>query len=125
MDERLLVDFVTMAGSYPARQMAWSRPSDVAPGSSAARQLNLLDQLADGTCTASEFAHAWWKTRRASQANGERIKGPLADLVDRIFMLLEDYEVEPELSEPGDLSAAELSAAVRQVWDDFRRAGAE
>ncbi|MER6025622.1 hypothetical protein [Streptomyces sp. NPDC001851] len=110
-----------VADSYPARQRAWSRPSDVAPGSSAARQLELLDQLVEGTCTASDFAHGWWKARRASQMDGERIQGPLADLFDRVFMLLEDYEVEPDLREPGDLSAAELSAAVRGVWNDFRR----
>ncbi|MFI1075414.1 hypothetical protein [Streptomyces puniciscabiei] len=36
-------------------------------------------------------------------------------------MLLEDYEVEPDLSEPGDLSAAELSMAVRDLWRDFHR----
>ncbi|MGW0206555.1 hypothetical protein ACWDZ8_12300 [Streptomyces sp. NPDC003233] len=123
--ERRHPGLVTVADSYPARQRAWSHPSDVTPGSSAARQLNLLDQLADGTCTAPEFAHAWWEARRASQMNGERIQGPLADLFDHIFMLLEDYEVEPELREPGDLSAAELSAAVRDVWDHFRRTDAE
>ncbi|MEU9477361.1 hypothetical protein [Streptomyces sp. NPDC048191] len=49
----------------------------------------------------------------------------LAELFDGIFMLLEDYEVEPDLREPGDLSASELFAAAREVWDTFRRSGAE
>jgi hypothetical protein len=110
-----------VADAYPALRRAWSRPSDVDRGSAAARQLALIDKSTKGTCTASEFAHGWWEARRASQSNGERIQAPLGDLFDRVFMLLEDYEVSPDLREPGDLSDAELAAAVREVQGEFLR----
>lgn len=111
---------MTVAAAYPSKRRACSSPDDVDPASAAARQLALLDAFADGTLNAPDFAHDWWEARRASQTNGERIQGPLSDLFDRVFMLLEDYSVGPDLREPGDLDDAELRAAVSETWDAFR-----
>ncbi|MBW5481793.1 colicin immunity domain-containing protein [Streptomyces bambusae] len=80
----------------------------------------LLDAFADGSCGAPDFAHGWWEARRASQANGERVQGALGDLFDQVFMILEDYEVDPAFAEPGDLDDAGLKAAVRAAWEAFR-----
>ncbi|MFJ8544168.1 hypothetical protein ACIRFH_19470 [Streptomyces sp. NPDC093586] len=113
----------SVAASYPPGHRAWSHPGDVGPDSAAARQLELLDAFTDGSCSAPVFAHDWWKARRASQANGERVQGALGDLFDQVFMILEDYSVDPDLAEPGDLDDAGLQTAVRAAWEAFRPCG--
>lgn len=109
-----------VAGAYPPAHTAWSHVADIDPASATARQLALLDELRGGTRSAPDFAREWWEARRTSQANGERVRGSVADLLDRVFMILEDYSIDPELSEPGDLSDAELRDVVSEVWDAFR-----
>lgn len=109
-----------VAAAYGPEHRAWSHPDDIDPASAAARQVALLDAFTDGTCDAPDFAHGWWEARRASQANGERIQGALGVLFDQVFMILEDYAVDPELAEPGDLDDAGLKAAVCAAWDAFR-----
>ncbi|KMO98802.1 hypothetical protein ACS04_05920 [Streptomyces roseus] len=109
-----------VAAEYGPVHRAWTHPDDVAPTSAAARQVALLDAFADGTCGAPDFAHGWWEARRASQAQGERVQGPLGALFDQVFMLLEDYAVDPEFAEPGDLDDAGLKAAARAALDAFR-----
>ncbi|MER5478959.1 hypothetical protein ABT026_18610 [Streptomyces sp. NPDC002734] len=109
-----------VAAAHPLRNRAWSRPEDVTPDSAAARLLTLLDAFTNGSCTAPEFARGWWENQRASQANGERIREPLADLFDQVFLTLEDYAIEPELAEPGDLDDAQLREAVIRTWSAFR-----
>jgi len=59
--------------------------------------------------------------RRASQTYGERVRGALGDLLDEVFMILEEYSVDPDLAEPGDLDDAGLRTAVRATWEAFRR----
>ncbi|WP_286252784.1 colicin immunity domain-containing protein [Streptomyces graminofaciens] len=110
-----------VATAHPPARRAWAYPADVSPGSEVGRQLSLLNEFTDGTRSAPEFARDWWEARRASQANGERIQAPLSDLFDQVFMMLEDYAVDPDLREPGDLTDAEIQAAVREIWDPFRR----
>jgi hypothetical protein len=113
----------SVAASHPPGHRAWSHPGDVDPASAAARQLELLGAFTEGICSAPDFAHGWWEARRASQANGERVQGALGDLFDQVFMILEDYSVDPELAEPGDLDDAGLQTAVRAAWETFRRCG--
>ena len=112
---------VSVAASYPPDHRAWSHPGDVDPASAAARQLALLEAFTDGTCGAPDFAHGWWEARRASQRNGERVQGALGDLFDQVFMILEDYSVDPAFAEPGDLDDAGLRAAVRTAWEAQRK----
>ncbi|QYX77778.1 colicin immunity domain-containing protein [Streptomyces akebiae] len=109
----------TVSAAYPSARGAWSDPADVPLGSAAAQLLALLDKFVGGTCSAPEFAHGWWEARRASRANGERIQGPLADLFDRVFMTLEDYSVDPELWEPGELTDSELKTAIQEIGNTF------
>ncbi|MFC8268052.1 hypothetical protein ACFUIZ_20315 [Streptomyces cinereoruber] len=99
----------------PPRRRSWRTPADVAPDSAAAEQLRLLDGFASGRITAADFALGWHPARRASTANGERLHGPLYALFNEVFMLLEDYTHDPSLREEGDLSDAELLAAVKAL----------
>ncbi|WP_432127107.1 hypothetical protein [Streptomyces sp. bgisy082] len=99
----------------PPRRRSWRTPADVAPDSAAAEQLRLLDGFTSGRTSAADFALGWYPARSASTANGERLHGPLSDLFERIFMLLEDYTHDPSLREEGDLSDAELLTAVKAL----------
>ncbi|MDX3539137.1 hypothetical protein PV721_33395 [Streptomyces sp. MB09-01] len=109
-----------VAAAYGPEHRAWSHLDDIDPASAAARQVALLEAFTDGSCGAPDFAHGWWEARRASQANGERIQGALGALFDEVFMILEDYAIDPEFAEPGDLDDAGLEAALRAAWDAFR-----
>lgn len=111
-----------MAPLFPASaQRAWSRPEDVPPNTATAKHLDLLQEFTDGTLPGFTFARTWLQTRRTAQSNGERVRGPLEELFDRVFMLLEDYEVEPHLAEPGDLSDVELRTAIAELWHRMPR----
>ncbi|MEU0336968.1 hypothetical protein [Streptomyces sp. NPDC006193] len=114
-----------VAAAHPAEHHAGSHPAEVEPHSAAAQQLELLEAFTQGAYSAPDFAHDWWEARRVSQANGERLRGPLADLFGRVFMLLEDYSVDPELAEPGDLSDTDLRTAVTAAWNTFGQFSAE
>lgn len=80
-----------------------------------ARQLGLLEAFVSGRCEAPEFAAGWWAERRAAQTAGERVGRELAALLDRVFMILEDYTPDPDLREQGDLTDAELREIVRSA----------
>ncbi|MEV3872674.1 hypothetical protein [Streptomyces sp. NPDC049906] len=110
-----------VAAAHPPRHRAWAHPDDVDPASAAARQLALLDAFAEGSCGAPGFADGWWKARRASQTNGERIQGALGAFFDQVFMILEDYTADPDLAEPGDLDDDGLRAAVQEARKTFHR----
>ncbi|MER7308670.1 colicin immunity domain-containing protein [Streptomyces griseoluteus] len=109
-------DLLAVAAAYAPTHHAWSHPAEVPPDTATAHHLHLLEEFTHGTLPAPAFAHAWWQTRRTTESNGERIRGPLEELFDRVFLLLEDYEVDPELAEPTDLTATELQAAVSEAY---------
>ncbi|MFG3047281.1 hypothetical protein ACGFZR_20415 [Streptomyces sp. NPDC048241] len=104
-----------VAAEYTPAHHAWSHRAEVTPNTATAQHLHLLEEFTDGTLPAHAFARTWWQTRRTAQSNGERIRGPLEELFDRVLALLEDYEVEPRLAEPDDLSEAELRTAIAEL----------
>jgi hypothetical protein len=111
-----------VAAAHPPRHRAWARPEEVDPATATARMLSLLRRFVQGTCSAREFAYGWWEARRAAQRDGERALAPLAGLLDRVFLLLEDYAVGPGPAEPGELDDAALRAAVTDAWLRLTRA---
>lgn len=110
-----------IATTYPPVHRAWSRPGDVTPGTASARLMSLLTSFTQGTCTAAEFADGWWEARRSAHSQGERASGHLTDLLDRVFMVLEDYTPDPELREPGDLTDSELREKIRSLVRETKR----
>ncbi len=78
--------------------------------------LSLIRAFAQGDCTAPEFAHGWWEAHRAARRAGERAVMPLAGLLERVFMSLEDYAGAPGPVEPGELDDAALRGAVGEAW---------
>ncbi|MDV5146880.1 colicin immunity domain-containing protein [Streptomyces sp. SBC-4] len=113
-----------IATAHPPTHRAGSHPSDVTPGTASARLMSLLGTFAQGTCTAPEFADGWWEARRAAHSQGERASEDLADLLDRVFTLLEDYTPDPALREPGDLTESELRERIHSLVRNTER-GAE
>ncbi|MFI9393009.1 hypothetical protein ACIG53_19205 [Streptomyces bauhiniae] len=109
-------ELLAVAATYVPTHHAWSDAAEVPPDTATAHHLDLLREFSNGTLPAPAFAHAWWQTRRTAQSNGERIRGPLQELFDHVFLLLEDYEVAPELAEPTDLTTTELRAAVIEAY---------
>ncbi|MEU6842934.1 colicin immunity domain-containing protein [Streptomyces sp. NPDC046716] len=77
--------------------------------------LNLLDSFLKDNISAPAFADGWWQERRAAQAGGERTQGQLSQLLEGVFMTLEDYSVDPSLREPGDLTDTELRARIKEI----------
>jgi hypothetical protein len=104
-----------VADAHPTAHRTWSRPADVESGSATARHLSLLTDFVSGTLPAAEFAQAWYQTRRVSRADGDRVRGDLATLLDHVFLTLEDYTWDPSLREPGDLTDTQLRDAISQI----------
>ncbi|MFD8296594.1 hypothetical protein ACFV13_10275 [Streptomyces bauhiniae] len=115
-------ELLAVAATYAPAHHAWSDAVEVPPNTATAHHLHLLQEFTNGTLPAPAFAHAWWQTRRTAQSNGERVRGPLEELFTHVFLLLEDYELDPELAEPTDLTATELQAAVTEVYRDSVKA---
>ncbi|TGN74825.1 hypothetical protein E5083_21915 [Streptomyces bauhiniae] len=111
-------ELLAVAATYVPTHHAWSDAAEVPPDTATAHHLNLLREFSNGTLPAPTFAYAWWQTRRTAKSNGERVRGPLEELFNHVFLLLEDYEVAPELAEPTDLTAPELQAAVTEAYRD-------
>lgn len=104
-----------LAGSLPPPHTAWARAEDVPSGTGTARQLELVRDFVTGSVGGTDFARGWLAAHRASRDDGERLRDPLLTALDQVFLLLEDYSIEPEFREPDDLTDQELRNAVRAV----------
>src|SRR5206468_7771759 len=62
---------------------AWSHPNDVDPASEAARQLTLLDALAERSLRAPDFAHGWWEAMREVRCAERRSEEHTSELQSR------------------------------------------
>ncbi|PZT72902.1 hypothetical protein DNK56_06095 [Streptomyces sp. AC1-42W] len=110
-------DLKDISQSFPSRHIAWARAREIPAGTSAARQVKLMQAFTVGSISGADFAREWLDARRASQNNGERLRDPLLTAFDQIFSLLEDYSIDPALKDPDDLSDEELTDAVRKVME--------
>jgi hypothetical protein len=63
---------------------------------------------------APQFAREWLEARR--RASTERVREPLSTTFDQIFSCLEDYSIDPEFAEPGDLADEEVVTCIERLW---------
>lgn len=104
-----------VAAQLPPREHSWGSPADVVPESNTARQLHLMRLLTSGEMDPSRFAREWLDSRRRASASGERVRKPLASVLDAVFSCLDDYSIDPQFAEPGDLTDEELVARVQDL----------
>jgi hypothetical protein len=98
----------TPASADNPRPRAWARPDEVDPASQVAQQLTLIDALINGSLPGPDFARAWLAARRESLNAGERLREPFDRALNEVFYAIEDYVIDPELREPGDMSDDDL-----------------
>ena len=112
---------VSGRGSKPR---AWANPDEVNPSSHVAQQLKLVDALLSGSLSGPDFARAWLAERRESLNMGERLREPFDRALNQAFYAIEDYVIDPELREPGDMTDDDLVncvAAARELVDGLRQ----
>ncbi|MEU0534018.1 hypothetical protein [Amycolatopsis tolypomycina] len=102
-------ELLAAAERFPPGAHAWRSPAEVASGSGVA--------FAHGDLSGAEFARRWYAARRRADERGERVRDRLAWLLGEVFFLLEDYPIDPELREPGDVTDEELLAGVRTLLE--------
>lgn len=104
-----------IAREFTPREAAWRSPKDVGTHTSTALQISLLRSLVTGEVSGPQFAQEWLEARRAAMNAGERVIDPLASLLDEVFATLEDYSIDPNLWEPGDLTDSDLTARIQDL----------
>lgn len=88
-------------------------PGPPPPPPGVAEQIGLLRELEAGRLSVAGFGKAWLQARRTSLGAGERVRPPLADVLDDVFRVVEDYPFDPTLREHDDSTDEEVVAAAR------------
>lgn len=97
---------------------AWHRPSEIPSDTGTGQQIASMRGLVDGSLSGAEFARAWLTGRRTALTRGERLRAPLARILDDVFFILEDeYAIDPLLRGPDDLSDEALVSRIRSALD--------
>jgi hypothetical protein len=76
-------------------------------------QLALMRDLTAGRIEAPDFARSWLSARRRSMDNRERVRERFDRIITDVFYVLDDYVIDPDLREQGDMDDEELTAKVR------------
>ncbi|WP_431874674.1 colicin immunity domain-containing protein [Amycolatopsis sacchari] len=113
-------ELAEVAREYPPRLRSWGSPGEATPGSGVAEQVELMNRLDRDELTGKDFMDRWLAARRRSQEAGERLRRPLAEALDQVFYALEDYEPDPGLRDPDELSDEDLLDQVRAALTRLR-----
>jgi hypothetical protein len=105
--------------SPPPKRRAWSSPSEVAPGTGVARQLELMHELIGARISGPEFARAWLAARRRALDEKERVRERFDRILTDVFYLLDDYVIDPSLRDAGDMTDEDLIERVRNALHDL------
>lgn len=97
----------------------WASPSEVAPGSATAAQLELMRDLVDGKIAGPGFARAWLSARRRILDVGERVRERFDRVLTDVFYLLDNYVINPALRGSDDMTDEELIVKVRAALNDL------
>ncbi|MEU3224455.1 hypothetical protein ABZ695_15005 [Streptomyces sp. NPDC006976] len=103
-----------VARGFGPRHIAWAHARNVPDGTATSQQVRLVRDFTAGAIGGTDFARGWLNARRAAQESGERLREPLLSAFQQVFLLLEDYSIDPALKGPTDLSEQELRDAVRK-----------
>lgn len=103
-----------VARDFGPRHIAWAHARNVPDGTATSQQVCLVRDFTAGAIGGADFARGWLNARRAAQESGERLREPLLSAFQQVFLLLEDYSIDPALKGPTDLSDQELRDAVRK-----------
>lgn len=103
-----------VARDFGPRHIAWAHARNVPGGTATSQQVRLVRGFTAGAIGGADFARGWLNGRRAAQESGERLREPLLSAFQQVFLLLEDYSIDPALKDPADLSDEELRDAVRK-----------
>nr|WP_237526295.1 colicin immunity domain-containing protein [Streptomyces sp. SID4913] len=104
----------SVARDFAPRHIAWAHARDVPDGTATSQQVCLVRDFTAGAIGGADFARGWLNARRAAQESGERLREPLLSAFQQVFLLLEDYSIDPALKDPTDLSDEQLRDAVRK-----------
>ncbi len=94
---------LAVSREYPPLWTAWGAPSQVAPGTNTARQLELMRRYVAGDISGPEFRRAWLQARTNALIAGERVAGRFERILHDVFYALDEYVPDPEIRCPRDL----------------------
>jgi hypothetical protein len=94
-------------------------PSEVDPSSATAEQVQSMRDLVGGEIAGSDFARAWLSARRRALEAGERVRDKFDRILTNVFYLLDDYVIDPNLRDSGDMTDEELAAKVRSALKEL------
>jgi Bacterial self-protective colicin-like immunity len=80
-----------------------------------------MQSLVSGDISAPVFAQSWLAARRRALNDGERVREKFDQALDEVFYALEDYAIDPDLRDPGDLSDDQLVAIVQDALNSLSR----
>lgn len=101
--------------NYKHKKRAWSNPSEVEPGTGVAEQLDLMRRRVHAQISAPDFARAWLAARRRILAEGERVREQFDRILTDVFYLLDEYAIDPELRDAGDMTDEDLVQKIRSA----------
>lgn len=104
------------AGGVPERGQrprAWATPREVPDGSGVGTQVRHMRLFADGAESGPVFAKGWLSGRRSALDAGERTRASFERILDDVFYILEEYVIDPELRDAGDMTDEALRERVR------------
>lgn len=97
-----------VVADLPPRYQAWSYADEIPEASHTGRLFSLMREFSSGALDGPVFARRWLAERRGAMDMGERVTDGIGCALDIVFYALEDYAIDPELRDPGDMSDDEL-----------------
>ncbi|HEX4816259.1 MAG TPA: hypothetical protein VFV66_26250 [Nonomuraea sp.] len=111
---------VDLANEHAPRWRSWRSPREVHPESNTAQQLDLMESLVHGRMATRQFVIEWLSARRRALEDGERLQARFDDLMNGVFYAIDDYALDPELCDEGDISDEELRDCVARTWQQLK-----
>jgi Bacterial self-protective colicin-like immunity len=105
----------SIAAEFPGSRVTRKTGRDLDPTFGAGRQVHLMEQFAARQIDSAAFSIGWLSARTESLESRERLGHQLEILLNGVFYSLDEYNYDPALAQPGDLSTVELRNIVREA----------